>query len=85
MAPGVDIISTRMVAPRASLSAQQVVENLDPAHVSSYAHMSGTSMATPLAARIVALMLEANPSLSPAQVKEIIQKTATNMPNRESW
>lgn len=85
VAPGVDIVSTRVVAPVTSLSAQQDVEGLDPAHVPFYAHMSGTSMATPLTAGIVALMLEANPSLSPAQVKEIIQKTATNMPNRESW
>ncbi len=85
VAPGVDIISTRVLAPVSSLSAQQDVENLDPAHVPFYTHMSGTSMATPHTAGIVALMLEANPSLSPAQVKDILQKTATNMPNRESW
>ncbi len=85
VAPGVDVISTRVIGPVASLAAQQDIENLDPAHVPFYTHMSGTSMATPLAAGIVALMLEANPSLSPAQVKAILQKTATNMPGRESW
>ncbi|WP_276498184.1 S8 family peptidase [Pontibacter litorisediminis] len=85
VAPGVDIVSTRVLGPVASLAIQQDIENLDPAHVPFYTHMSGTSMATPHVAGIVALMLEANPSLSPAQVKDILQKTATNMPNREPW
>ncbi|OKL39423.1 S8 family serine peptidase [Pontibacter flavimaris] len=85
VAPGVDIVSTRVLGPVASLAAQQDIENLEPAHVPFYTHMSGTSMATPHVAGIVALMLEANPSLSPAQVKDILRKTATNMPNRESW
>ncbi|NEM98042.1 S8/S53 family peptidase [Pontibacter burrus] len=85
VAPGVDIISTRVIAPIASLEIQKDVEELEPAHVPFYTHMSGTSMATPLAAGIVALMLEANPSLSPDQVKDILQKTATNMPGYEPW
>ncbi|MFD3002338.1 S8 family serine peptidase [Pontibacter toksunensis] len=85
VAPGVDIVSTRVVAPVTSLSAQQDVEGLEPAHVPFYAHMSGTSMATPHTAGIIALMLEANPSLSPAQVKDILQRTATNMPSYAPW
>lgn len=85
VAPGVDVVSTRVIAPVSSLSADQDAAELEAAHVPFYTHMSGTSMATPQVAGIVALMLEANPSLSPAQVKEILQKTATNMPNREPW
>ncbi|MFD2245794.1 S8/S53 family peptidase [Pontibacter ruber] len=85
IAPGVDIVSTRVLAPVSSLSAQQDAETLAPAHLPYYTHMSGTSMATPHTSGIVALMLEANPALTPAQVKAILQKTATNMPNRESW
>lgn len=41
-----------------------------------YSSMNGTSMASPTVAGIVALWLEANPTLDYAQVKEIIQKTA---------
>lgn len=44
---------------------------------SSYAWMSGTSMATPHVSGIVALMLGAKPGLSALQVKEIILKSAS--------
>jgi serine protease AprX len=37
---------------------------------------SGTSYATPSVSGIIALMLEANPDLSPAEVKEILKMTA---------
>ncbi|MCM3406000.1 S8 family serine peptidase [Cytobacillus oceanisediminis] len=84
-APGVDIVSTRVLAPVSSLAADQDAENLEPAHLPYYTHMSGTSMATPHVAGIVALLLEANPNLSPAEIKDILQKTATNMPGHESW
>lgn len=85
VAPGVDIISTRVIGPVASLGIQTDIAQLEAAHVPFYTFMSGTSMATPHVAGIVALMLEAKPSLSPAQVRQIIQNTATNMPGRQSW
>lgn len=83
-APGVDIISTRVIAPLGALSITKDIK-LDPAHVPYYAHMSGTSMATPHAAGIVALLLDANPLLSPDEVKEILSKTATNIPGRDAY
>ncbi|MFT4416300.1 S8 family serine peptidase [Fredinandcohnia humi] len=84
-APGVDIVSTRALAPVSSLATQQDIENLEPAHVPYYTIMSGTSMATPHVAGIVALLLEADPLLSPDGIKQILQNTATNMPGYEPW
>ena len=42
-----------------------------------YSAMSGTSMATPGAAGVGALMLQANPNLSPFDIRNIMQETAT--------
>lgn len=44
--------------------------------VSDYRTWSGTSMATPFVAGTVALMLQADPTLTPADVKRIIEETA---------
>ena len=41
-----------------------------------YQHVDGTSMAAPIVSGVAAQMLEANPSLKPAQVKEILMTTA---------
>jgi serine protease AprX len=41
----------------------------------SYVTMSGTSMATPFTAGIVALMIDASPSITPSSVKSILKST----------
>ncbi len=84
-APGVGIISTRVIAPVSSLGAADDIDGIEPAYLPYYTTMSGTSMATPHAAGVAALMFEANPSLSPGDVKAIFEETATNMPGYETW
>lgn len=86
VATGVDIISTRAnTGALPPLAVEQDAANLAPAHLPFYTHSSGTSMATPHVSGVIALMLEANPNLTPAQVKSIIERTATNMTGRLPW
>ena len=86
VATGVNVISTRAsLGSLPVLSVPADVEQIDPAYLPFYASMDGTSMATPHVAGIIALMLEANPNLTPLQVRDIIERTATNMTGRETW
>ncbi len=86
-APGQDIVSTRAatVDPTMYLGLSSDAETIDPAHLPYYLSLSGTSMAAPHVAGVIALLLEANPTLSPSEVKTILQNTATNMPGYEKW
>lgn len=83
--PGVDIISTRVISPLVALGATDDAQYIEPAYLPYYTTMSGTSMAAPHVAGIIALMLEANPLLSPSQVKSVLEKTATVMPEYAVW
>lgn len=79
-APGADIAAARATTGIVinSFFAVDLV-NLG-ADAVSYAAASGTSMATPHVSGTVALMLEANPDLTPDQVKAVLESTATPMP-----
>ncbi len=46
-----------------------------------YDSKDGTSMATPLASGVVALMLEADPSLEPEEIKDILRRSAEHRGN----
>ena len=86
VATGVDIVSTRdSTGSLPALAAQHDAETLPAAYLPFYTHMSGTSMATPHVAGIIALMLEANANLTPGKIKSIIEDTATNMTGRDTW
>ena len=84
-ATGVSIVSTRALTGVLPVLAIADDISLDPAHLPFYTHMSGTSMATPHVAGIVALLFEANPSLTPAQIKQILVNTAVPMPGRSAF
>jgi serine protease AprX len=54
-----------------------------------YKFVDGTSFASPIVASIIACMLEANPDLTPQQVKRILIETAERVPGveveRQGW
>ncbi len=73
-APGVSIASSISSFTNSSYtSIASVPFNNRTYH---FAKFSGTSMASPMVAGVVALILDANPYLMPQQVKEIIMQTA---------
>jgi serine protease AprX len=85
-APGVMVVSTKAATSSlAALSAADDAEVIAPAHLPYYTTMSGTSMACPHVSGIVALMLEANPRLTVFEIKDILERTATNIPGRTLW
>ncbi len=78
------IVSTR--------AASNVVANgltddteIPPQYVPFYTQISGTSMATPFVAGVVALMLDADPTLTPDQIKTFLTDTASMMPGYEEY
>jgi serine protease AprX len=54
-----------------------------------YKYVDGTSFAAPIVSSIVACMLEANPKLTPPQIKRILIETAERVPDvevdRQGW
>jgi subtilisin family serine protease len=74
LAPGGDtdnlgLLGIDDTGTKGSPNQQALIDN-------NYAFTNGTSFATPVAAGIVALMLEANPNLTPTQVRQILIDTA---------
>ena len=77
VSPGVGIES--LSDPRSELYGtfrSYLLNGTVPVGYKPYLSLSGTSMATPVVAGTVALMLEANPNLTPNAVKAILQFTA---------
>jgi serine protease AprX len=82
VAPGVNVISLRALGLTGILGAIQGDRTrLSLLDSLSYTTASGTSFSAPQVAAAIAMMLETNPNLTPTQVKDILQRTATPLPN----
>ena len=79
VAPGNKIVST---AAAGSYLAETYPDRVVAGHgANPYMEMSGTSMSSAVVAGAVALLLEANPRLKPADVKLVLQVTSSRVEN----
>ncbi len=80
VAPGNKIIDAQ--SPNNLLVAQNPLldANVSPKAVREQMYLSGTSMATPVVAGAAAMLLQANPKLTPNMVKMILMYTAQQLP-----
>jgi serine protease AprX len=89
-APGVNIVSTRAstgtIMNGLDLSSDARTCNIAIQHVQYFTCASGTSMATPHIAGVVALMQEAaRGTLTPDQVLKVLTRTARPLPGYAPW
>jgi Subtilase family./S-layer homology domain. len=82
--------TSKIVSVRASTGITNAAnattdEELAPGLIPFYTEEEGTSMATPFAAGVAALMLDADPTLSPDDIKQIMTDTATAMPGYKEY
>ena len=88
---GVDIKSTRSKAPGVTNIAGTLpvfvgandLSTIPPAYLPYYTTSQGTSFSTPQVSGVVALMMEANPLLTPDEIVTILRQTANPMPYEE--
>jgi serine protease AprX len=83
VSPGVSVVSLRSAGASVTGTLGVVMadkDRLTPAELPFYTTASGTSFSAPQVAGTIALMLEANPRLTPRQVRDILQRTATTLP-----
>lgn len=77
--PGIGLIRPDVCAPGVN------IKSLDYLTTVGYSELSGTSQATPCVAGIVALMLQKNPELTPAQICQILEETSVKLtPNKSN-
>jgi len=82
VAPGANIVSLRAsgVNVTGTTGLLTDVQGLTASELLYYTTASGTSFSAPAVAGTVALMLGVNPQLTPADVRDILQRTATPLP-----
>src|SRR5437763_562988 len=80
VATGVNTVSLRTSTVAAVTTVEGAAatdKGLSASELPYYTTGNGTSFSAPQVAGVIALMLEANPNLTPAQVRDILQRTAT--------
>lgn len=89
--PGIDdeldaALDREVHSLRQIIALKLVRENVITKH---YKYVDGTSFAAPIVSSVIAQMLEANPELTPQQVKKILISTAERLPHcevdRQGW
>src|SRR5215831_3789015 len=94
VAPGENVVSARATGVNfvagtglatGLASAANDLTNIPSQYLAHYTMSSGTSFAAPHVSGTIALMLEANPTLTPDQIKSILQDTATPMLGYSSY
>ena len=71
--PGIGLIRPDVCAPGVN------IKSLDYNNTNGYTNMDGTSQATPCVAGIVALMMQKNPELTPAEIYRILEETSVKL------
>jgi len=82
---GENVISTRANNTVLPLTAAPEDSSLPPDRIPYYTTFSGTSMATPETAGVVADILQADPVLTPAQVRSVLETTARPIAGVPFW
>ena len=76
--PGIGLIRPDLCAPGVA------IKSLDYLTTDGYCNMDGTSQATPCLAGVVALMLQKNPELLPADICRILEETSVKLTEHKS-
>ncbi len=76
--PGMGLIRPDICAPGVG------VVSADPNNPNGHTVMDGTSQATPCVAGVIALMLEKNPELTPAEISMILETTAVKLDDNKN-
>lgn len=77
--PGIGLIRPDVCAPGVA------IKSLDYQNINGYTNMDGTSQATPCVSGILALMLQKNPNLMPADICRILEETSLKLtPNKSN-
>ncbi|MEQ1765386.1 MAG: S8 family serine peptidase [Pyrinomonadaceae bacterium] len=81
-APGTNIVGPRSLVGSTGVSGLGGSDSsrLSASELPYYTTATGTSFSAPQVAGAIALMLEANPNLTPAAIKDILGRTATPLP-----